>query len=141
MEDLPEPTFLPLMSHLRVFTLWISLLPGTSISYFDILPFMIHSLLVSLSSPATLEHLKLYLDYLDVDNRDALHDDLHITGVWSLLDSIITHPTGSRLQRVDIAYQLASDDENDDIVNRTFNALPLLREKGVLFVEATVYSG
>jgi hypothetical protein len=150
--DLPEPTFLPLMSHLRVFTLCINPLPpGTWINDFDILPFLIQSLLVTLSSPATLEHVKLYLDFSDVEDRDALLDDLHDAGVWKQLDSIITHPTGSRLQRVDIniAYQPASDNESDDIVgtgeadvaNRIFDALPLLREKGVLFVEATFYSG
>ena len=65
--------------------------------------------------------------------------------VWSHLDSITTHPTGSRLQRVDIniQYCFRYDDEMDsepdesEVEEPFLDALPLLREKGILFVKAT----
>lgn len=150
MQDLPEPTFLPFMSHLRVFEITVNLIsPNTGMSDFDVLPFLIRSLPVSLSSPATLEHLKLCLGYLDDENHNILFDNLCDAGVWSQLDFIITHPTGSRLQRVDIniAYVLPYDDESDDIVvtreadvvGPIFGALPLLHEKGVLFIKVTFH--
>jgi len=76
---------------------------------------------------------------------DAFYHDLRDDDVWSHLDSIITHPTGSRLQRVDIdiRYSFRDDDnvtepDDDDIVEAVLDGLPLLREKGILFVEAVV---
>ena len=74
----------------------------------------------------------------------ALFDDLRDADVWSHLDSIITHPAGSRLQRVDInikySFRYDNDEEPDstEILEPVLDALPLLREKGILFVEATV---
>jgi len=81
-----------------------------------------------------------------------LFDDLYDAGVWSQLDSIITHLNGSLLQRVDIngiTYLLAYDDESDhivgirevDVVEPIFDASPLLREKGALFVKVTFHRG
>jgi hypothetical protein len=68
--------------------------------------------------------------------------------VWSQLDSIITHPTGSRLQRVDIDidYAFRYDDNvrepgNNEILKALLDGLPLLREKGILFVEAAIGPG
>jgi hypothetical protein len=73
-------------------------------------------------------------------------NDLRDADVWSHLDSIITHPTGSRLQRVDIniRYAFRRDDnviEPDDteVSEAVLNALPLLRKKGILFVKAAEY--
>jgi hypothetical protein len=63
---------------------------------------------------------------------------------WIHLDSIITHPTGSRLQKVDIniEYTFCYDDvrepDSSEVMEPVLDALPLLREKGILFVEANV---
>jgi len=77
-------------------------------------------------------------------NYYALFKDLRDADVWSHLDSIITHPIGSRLQRVDIniQYCFRYDDDGeepyrDEVEEPFLDALPLLREKGILFVEAT----
>jgi hypothetical protein len=75
----------------------------------------------------------------------ALFEDLRHADVWSHLDSIITHPIGSRLQRVDInvPYCFSYDYDGGEEPDRTeveepfLDALPLLRQKGILFVEAT----
>jgi hypothetical protein len=106
------------------------------------------SLRVSLTSPATLEHLKFDIVFEGNSNHFnyyKLFDDLRDADVWRHLDSIITHPTGSRLQRVDIdiKYSFRYDDDvlepdNTGILEAVLGALPLLREKGILFVEANV---
>jgi hypothetical protein len=111
---------------------------------FDIISFLVLSLRISLTSPATLEHLEIFVEFnnkLGINLRDA--------DVWRHLDIFITHPTSSRLQRVDINiiynhYNIhsrgiseAGPDETD-LTEPVLNALPLLQEKGILFVEANV---
>ena len=67
--------------------------------------------------------------------------------VWSHLDSIIIHPTGSRLQRVDIdiIYFPCGDDtgsglgfDSNEFLETVFDVLPLLRKAGILFVKTSV---
>jgi hypothetical protein len=135
------------MSRLRVFEIHINPSSAT-MSDFDILSFLMHSLRVSLTSPATLEHVKFDIVFegsSNYFNYYSLFDDLRDAEVWRHLDSIIIHPTGSRLQRVDIniKYSFRYDDDgnepyNTEIEEPVFDALPLLREKGILFVEATL---
>ena len=73
-------------------------------------------------------------------------DDLRNAYGWSHLDSIITHPAGSRLQRVDINIKYYIwDDLHDErmkiheteVSEPILDALPSLCEKGILFIEAT----
>ena len=147
MEGPTEPIFMPFMSRLRVFEIYVNPFSAT-MSDFDILSFLMRSLCVSLTSPATLEHLKFAIVFECNDNNFnyyTLFDDLRDADVWSHLDSIITHPTGSRLPRVDIdiKYKFRYDDnvvepDNTEILEAVLDALPLLREKGILFIEAAV---
>ena len=60
-----------------------------------------------------------------------------------MVDSIIAHPIGSRLRRVDIDIEYSLQYEDDagepeeiEVVESVLDALPLLHKKGVLFVEA-----
>jgi len=115
-------------------------------SDFEILSFLMRSLRVSLTSPATLEHLKFNIVFEDCRNDFnyyGLFDDLRDADVWSHLDSIITHPTGSRLQRVDIniKYSFGCDNQpdNSEILEPVLDALPLLRKKDILFVKANAF--
>jgi hypothetical protein len=106
------------------------------------------SLRISLTSPATLEHLKFkiwFRGYNNNFNHDRFYQYLRNAHVWSHLDSIITHPIGSRLQRVDIDIDYAfrtsdivMEPDNDEILKAVLDGLPLLRERGILFVEAAV---
>ena len=146
MQGPAEPIFLPFMCRLRVLEIYIDAPIGLGI-----LSFLIRSLRDSLTSPATLEHLKFDIVFTGYDNNlayyrffNALHSN---ADVWSHLDSIITHPTGSRLQRVDIniKYKFRPGYDGDvtephttECLKPLLDALPLLREKGILFVEATV---
>ena len=133
------------MSHLRVLEIYINPF-SARMSDFAILSFLMRSLCASLTSPATLEHLKLNIRFEDNDNffdHDSFYRDLRDDDVWGHLDSIVTHPTGSRLQRVDIdiIYRFRYDDnvvepDNDEILKAVLDGLPLLRDKGILFVEA-----
>ena len=110
--------------------------------------FLIGSLRLSLTSPSTLERLKFDIDFTDYDNgfnHDWFFESLRDADFWSHLDSIITHPSGSRLQRVDInIYHAFRDDDNvlepynNEASEPVLNALPLLREKGILFITASV---
>jgi hypothetical protein len=148
MEVPPEPIFLPFMCRLRFFEIDINPDSATMRDFdSDILPFLMRSLRVSLTSPATLEHIKFNICFRGYNNqfdRYGFYEDLCDADVWRQLDSIITHPTGSRLQRVDIDidYSFRYDDDvrpsNDKILEAVLDGLPLLREKGILFVEATV---
>ena len=117
--------------------------------------FLMGSLCISLTSPATLEHLKFYIKFR---GRKAYYNEfynsLHHSDVWSYLDSIITIPTGSRLQRVDIDIDyICRDDDSDvgsyedeegedyaspdegEMLDAVLENLPLLRTKGILFVD------
>jgi hypothetical protein len=105
------------------------------------------SLRISLTSPVTLEYLKFDIAFQGNRNHHnlALVRDLRDADVWQHLDSIITHPTGSRLQRVNINIKhsfFIDDDLREwdimEVVEPVLDALPLLREKGILFVEATL---
>ena len=134
------------MSHLRVLEIGID--PSSAaMSDFAILSFLMRSLRASLTSPATLEHLKLNLTFQGNHssfNHDLFYRDLRRDDVWRHLDSIVTHPTGSRLQRVDIQiqYSFRYDDDvmepnNDELLDSAvLDNLPLLRDKGILCVEA-----
>jgi hypothetical protein len=147
MKGLTEPIFLPFMCRLRVFEVYVDVFSAT-MGDFDILSLLMRSFRISLTSPATLEHLKFDIGFETNDNpfdSDWLFDDLLDADVWSHLDSITTHPTGSRLQRVDIniQYRFRYDDDDEvepdesEVEEPFLDALPLLREKGILFVKAT----
>ena len=135
------------MCRLRVLEIYIN--PSCAImeDFDNVLSFLIGSLRISLTSPATLEHLKFDIVFEGHDSQfdhDWFFNDLRDANVWSHLDSIITRPIGSRLQRVDInieyAFQYDDDVEepgNIEVEEPVLDALPLLREKGILFVKAT----
>ena len=116
---------------------------------FDALSFLICSLEVSLTSPATLEHLKFNIRFRNVTDKldfNTFYENLrHVGGsdAWSHLDSIATHPAGSRLQRVDIniKYDFRRNDnweepDEDKVLKAVHDGLPLLCTKGTLFVKA-----
>ena len=113
---------------------------------FDILSFLMGSLSTSLTSPATLEHLEFNITLYDNDNyfdEESFYESLRDAEVWSHLDSIATHPTGSRLQRVDINidYSFCADNYGyqlleNEVMQPVLDALPLLRSKDILFVKA-----
>jgi len=144
MEGRTEPIFLPFMCRLRFFEINIDPSSAT-LSDFAALSFLMRSLSISLTTPATLEHLKFNFTFECSDqdfDRYAFYDDLRGADVWSHLNSIVTHPTGSRLQRVDIEIRYSkygAEPDNDEILKAVFDSLPLLCEKGILFVEAVVY--
>ena len=125
--------FLPFMCRLRVLEIYINLSSAT-MSDFVILSFLIRSLRASLTSPATLEYLKFDIVFEGNDNQFGHYlffNDLRRADVWSHLDSIVTHPTGSRLQRVDISivYAFRYDDdvrepENIEVEKPVLDALP-----------------
>jgi hypothetical protein len=150
MEGPTEPIFLPFMCRLRYFEIDFNTI---DMDHFNILSFLIRSLRVSLTSPATLEHLKLNIwSWICGDNLHsalyAFYVKLRDADIWNHLDSIITLPIGSRLQRVDIdidyAYHHDYDTEEPDkdhILEAVLDDLPLLREKGILFLETNIERG
>ena len=135
------------MCRLRFFEVNIDF--GSATTYdFGILSFLIGSLFISLSSPATLEHLEFNIWFL-IDNfvSDTFCENLRDADVWGHLDSIATHPAGSLLRRVDINidYSFLYDDDGDydktdedEILKAVLDGLPLLRTKGILFVEVAL---
>ena len=140
-----ESIFLPFMCRLRFFKIYIDL--GSATMYdFDILSLLMGSLRISLTSPATLEHLEFNIWFRGFSNNFdtyRFYDDLRNAEVWSHLDSIITQPTGSRIQRVDICINYsfrydAEDEEPDEdrVMEAVLDGLPSLRTKGILFVKA-----
>ena len=133
------------MRRLRVLEIYIDPCSAT-MSDFVTLYFLIRSLRISLTSPATLERLTFDIVFTSYDNHfdhSRFFYDLRNADVWSHLDSIITHPTGSRLQRVDIniEYRFRYDDmmepHDTEVSKPVLNALPLLREKDILFVKVS----
>jgi hypothetical protein len=108
------------------------------------------SLCGSLTSPATLEHLELNIWFRGASNEFEFYDDefnfyvaLRDADGWRQLDSIATHPSGSRLQRVDISINYSFDDDGeesdrDKLSKAVLDGLPLLRTKGILFVKAVL---
>ena len=132
-----EPIFLPFMCRIRSLKIDIGL--GFSPTYnYTILSFVIRSLCINLTSPATLEHLELSIQFDDF-LYSTFYEDLRGADVWSHLDSINTHPIGSRLQRVDVNINYRNycydDFDEDKIAKAVLDGLPLLRTKGILFVE------
>jgi hypothetical protein len=153
----PKSIFLPFMCRLRIFEIYAYLVDA-SMEEFDIWSSVMDSLCMSITSPATLEHLKFNICFHgntknDFDNHKFYED---LRNVWSHLDSITTHPTGSRLQQVDIninytfrfedGYDNDSYDDPDyvrepdegEVLKAIYDGLPLLHAKGILFVKATL---
>jgi hypothetical protein len=141
--------FLPFICRLRFLEIYACLGAGT-MHDFGVLSSLIGSLCMSLTSPATLEHLEFNISFSG-NNYDfdiyKFYEDLR--DLWSLLDSITTHPTGSRLQRINIniefwLHQLYGavlyPDENV-VLEAVLDSLPLLRAKDILFVEAASGKG
>jgi hypothetical protein len=133
------------MCRLRFFEIHASLGAAT-MHDFGVLSSLIGSLCMSLTSPATLEHLQFNILF---SGRTSNFNDFQfledLRDVWSLLDSIITHPTGSRLQRViiNIKYWFRWSDEviffypnENEVLEAVLDGLPLLRAKDIVFVEA-----
>jgi hypothetical protein len=139
-EDPAQSIFLPFMCSLRFFKIYVGICYTSDL---DILSSLMGSLCVSLTSPATLEHLEFKISFYDFGyDFDRFHEDLRDADVWRHLDSFTIHPTGSRLQRVDIfidhTFRFDDLQPDDEIVEAVLDSLPSLRTKGILFVEATV---
>jgi hypothetical protein len=137
-----KSVFLPFVCRLRFFEIHIDL-GRANRRNFDVLSSMIASLCISLTSPAILEHLKFNFWFGGYDRLFNIYTIYgNLRDVWSHLDSIATHPTGSRLQRVDINinyfFDLLKEPDEEEVVKAVFDCLPLLRTKGILFVEAVV---
>ena len=137
------------MSRLRLLEIYVDCGSGTGYD-FDILSFLTGSLCISLTSPATLEHLKFNISFDgNSENSDfecyAFYEDLRDANVWNHLDSIVTHPSefGSRLRRVDINIDCylhesyADELDGNEVSNAVLDSLPLLRAKDILFVEVS----
>jgi hypothetical protein len=128
------------MCRLRFFEICVNLRPVTMYD-FQVLSFMMGSLRISLTSPATLEHLKIDISVNSdcIDEEWRFYENLGGADAWSYLDSITSHPTGSRLQRVDIIIDCFSswhsDNEDFDAGESVLESLPLLHSKGILFVK------
>ena len=103
------------------------------------------SLCISLTSPATLEHL----EFNGCDSTYNFHrfmENLRDADLWSCLDFITTPQAGSRLQRVDvnIEYTGSYDDYmqfeptqyQGQVVKAILDNLPLLHTRGILFIKA-----
>ena len=69
-------------------------------------------------------------------------EELRGADIWSHIDSIVTRPIGTRLQRVDIEIESTffreKPDNNDVILEAVLGDLPLLHKKGILFVKADI---
>ena len=136
---------LPFLSRLRVFEIYID---AFTLLDLNILTFLIGSLSISLTSPATLQHLKSKIRIQD-SNYHFFCRTLRDTGVWSYLNSITSHSTGSRLQRVEIniEYSLLFNDcivnnpDKDEIEKSVVDGLPLLHTEGILFVQVVLVEG
>ena len=146
-EGSTESIFLSFMCRLRFFEIYIDLGSAT-MHDFDILSFLMGSLCISLTSPATLERLEFNIWFRGSSNdfdSHTFYENLRDANVWNHLDSMTSHPTGSRLQRVDINidYSFCYDDygkepDKDEVLKAVLDGLPLLRTKGILFVKATL---
>ena len=96
--------FLPFMCRLRRGFFEIDAYLGSTGTY-DLSHYM-GSFRISLTSPATLEHLKFNVQLRGFNFDRRFHEDLRDSDVWRHLNSISTHPNGSRLRRVDINIKL-----------------------------------
>ena len=139
--------FLPFICGLRLLEVYIELGSATDFD-FKIMSILMASLRNSLTSPATLEHMEFNFQFrggvIDFDFY-SFYDMLRVTDAWKHLDSITTHPAGSRLERVDINIDYAFRYEDDgaepdkgEVLKAVLDGLPLLRTKGILFVKAVV---
>jgi hypothetical protein len=145
-----QSIFLPSMCRLRFFEIFVNFNYETLHGFDIVLSFLMGSLRISLTSPATLEHLKFNIMFRgEVRQSDYLgfYDILRSAEVWGHLDSFTTLPTGSQLQRVDINIDYCLRESNnyaepdeDSVLEAVLVNLPLLRMKGILFVEAFVGS-
>jgi len=141
MEGFDEQMSLPFMGRLRFLEININVFSATTSDFAD-LSFLMRSFCINFTFLATLKHLKFSMRLCD--NYYAFCENLRDADVWNHLDSIITHPTGSRLQRVDIeiVYRCNGDvttkPENDVILEAVLDGLPLLRKKGILFVRVNM---
>jgi len=146
VEGLPTGLiFLPFMSHLRFLQIDVDA-GAANPNDLDVLSFLLRSLQISLTSP-TLEHLKCDIKfYADCYALENFRQELREYDIWGHLDSMITHPTGSQLQRmdIDITYYFYEGDDIQDlgdtggqICGVILEVLPSLREKGILFVTAS----
>jgi hypothetical protein len=144
MEVPTEPKFLPFMCRLR--SLKICVRPKfENIRHFKNLSFILRSLFASLTSPATLEHIKLSIWLFASNDRfdySGFYRKLRVAGVCDLLDDFSTRPTGSQLGRVDIdiiysdANVMELDKLEDEIALPMLRALPSLSKKRILSVNA-----
>jgi hypothetical protein len=105
-----EAIFLPFMCSLRFFEIYV-VLSSATLSFFDILSFLMGSLCISLTSLATWSSTLGGRDYVRYNSYRFIAN-LCDADVWTRLDSITTHPAGSRLQGVviNIDYTLRYDD-------------------------------
>ena len=94
------------MCRLRFFQIDLDLSDSEDTMYdLDVLAFLMRSLHISLTSPATLEHLKLNIcfprgaDY----ECERFYNNLRSAKIWSILTLITTHPTGLQVD-IDIDY-------------------------------------
>ena len=140
--------FLPFICCLRFFEINVDLGPLNSYA-FDTWFFLTGSLRLSLTSPATLEHLKFIIS-LQGEVRNIGCETFYeiLRDFWTDLDSITNHPTGSRLQRVDInidysdlrgftEYPDELEPDEHEALQAVLDGLPLLRSKDILFVEVS----
>ena len=135
------------MCCLRFLKIYIDLGSATMFD-FQILSLLMASLCISITSPATLEHLEFNIRFrggIFDFNFFSFYNTLRVADAWRRLDAITTHPAGSRLQRVDINidYAFRYDDDGvepdkDEVLKAVLDGLPLLRTKGILFVKAVV---
>ena len=142
------PKFLPFICGLRVFNINFDL-GSANMDDFGVLSFLMGSLGMSLTSPATLEHIEFSIRFSDRHdttpfNSHRLIENLRDADVWTHLDTITTHPAGSRIKRVDINinYSFRSNDfrkelvRDENVVLKTvLDCLHSLRTKGILFVK------
>ena len=147
-EGLTKSIFLPFMCRLRHFEICINFGSAT-VDDFDFLSVFMGSICISLTSPATLEHLEFSICFHGSSSNDfntyTFYQNLRDADVWSHLDSITSHPTGSRLQRVDININYSFhydfcgvEPDKDEVLKAVLDGLPLLRTKDILFVKAAL---
>jgi hypothetical protein len=137
------------MCRLRFFKVYINL-GSINLDNLAIFSFLIGSraLFISLTSPATLELLRFKIRFRRrlLSFEHTFYENPRRADVWKHLDSITSHPTGSRLRRVDISieytlhfhdYEDRFDNLKDELEKSVLDcsSLPSLCSKGILFVE------
>lgn len=144
--------FLPFMCRLLYFETSVGV-PADGLytdSNLAALSVLMRSLYMSLTPPATLEHLKLHLYFLDLDDfdMDSFYAELHDDDIWSILDSIVTRPIGSQLKRVDIKIEsyfredvwgINVENHEENLLEAILNSLPLLHKKDILIIQQDTY--